>query len=99
MAETLPPVRIGTRRSKLAIVQAEGILNDLKKIAPNRTYEIVTLHTAGDRDESTALYEINAKSLWTTDLEEKLVSGDLDIIVHCLKGGYTYLPVNPSESN
>jgi hydroxymethylbilane synthase len=83
---SLAPVRIGTRRSNLAIVQTEGIRNDLKKIAPNRSYEIVSLHTAGDRDKSTALYEMNAKSLWTAELEEKLVSGELDIIVHCLKG-------------
>lgn len=89
MAETsptLPPVRIGTRRSNLAVVQAEGIRDSLKKIAPDRSYEIETLRTLGDRDQLTALYDFGAESLWTTELEEKLVSGEIDVIVHCLKG-------------
>lgn len=80
------PLRIGTRRSKLAIVQAEGIRASLQKIAPDRTSEIETLHTLGDKDKSTALYEFGAKSLWTSELEEKLTSGEIDVVVHCLKG-------------
>ncbi|KAJ5229749.1 hypothetical protein N7489_010457 [Penicillium chrysogenum] len=89
---TLPPLRIGTRRSNLAVVQAEGIRDSLKKIAPERSYEIETLRTLGDRDQLTALYDFGAKSLWTTELEEKLVSGELDVIVHCLKDMPTTLP-------
>jgi hydroxymethylbilane synthase len=81
-----PPLRIGTRRSNLAMVQAEGIRDSLQKIAPDRSYEIEALHTLGDRDQLTALYNFGAKSLWTTELEEKLTSGELDVIVHCLKG-------------
>lgn len=79
------PLRIGTRRSNLAVVQAEGIRNSLQKIAPDRTFEIETLHTLGDKDKSTALYNFGAKSLWTSELEEKLTSGELDVVVHCLK--------------
>lgn len=81
-----PPLRIGTRRSNLAVVQAEGIRDSLKKIAPGRSFEIEALRTLGDKDQSTALYSFGAKSLWTTELEEKLTSGELDVIVHCLKG-------------
>lgn len=83
---TQPPLRIGTRRSNLAVVQAEGIRDSLRKIAPGRSFEIETLRTLGDKDQSTALYDFGAKSLWTTELEEKLTSGQLDVIVHCLKG-------------
>ena len=90
MADTSPtaqlPLRIGTRRSKLAIVQAEGIRDNLKKIAPDLTYEIQALRTLGDKDKSTALYNFEGKNLWTTELEEKLNSGELDVVVHCLKG-------------
>lgn len=89
MAESSPvvqPLRIGTRRSNLAVVQAEGIRNSLQKIAPGRVFEIEALRTLGDKDQSTALYNFGAKSLWTTELEEKLTSGELDVIVHCLKG-------------
>lgn len=80
------PLRIGTRRSNLAVVQAEGIRDSLQKIAPGRSFEIEALRTLGDKDQSTALYNFGAKSLWTTELEEKLTSGELDVIVHCLKG-------------
>ncbi|EAW12180.1 porphobilinogen deaminase [Aspergillus clavatus NRRL 1] len=89
---SLPPLRIGTRRSKLAIVQAEGIRDNLQKLSPDRSFEIVTLHTLGDRDKSTALYSFGAKNLWTAELEEKLNSGELDVVVHCLKDMPTTLP-------
>ncbi|KAF4213460.1 hypothetical protein CNMCM8980_010547 [Aspergillus fumigatiaffinis] len=87
-----PPLRIGTRRSNLAMVQAEGIRDSLQKIAPERSYEIEALRTLGDRDQLTALYNFGAKSLWTTELEEKLTTGELDVIVHCLKDMPTKLP-------
>lgn len=90
----LPPLRIGTRRSNLAVVQAEGIRDSLQKLVPERSFEIVALRTLGDKDQSKALYSFGAKSLWTTELEEKLTSGELDVIVHCLKGEsvrYTHL--------
>lgn len=83
-----PPLRIGTRRSNLAVVQAEGIRDSLQRIAPDRSFEIEALRTLGDKDQSTALYSFGAKNLWTTELEEKLTSGQLDVIVHCLKGEF-----------
>lgn len=85
-------LRIGTRRSNLAVVQAEGIRESLRRIAPDRTYEIETLHTLGDKDKSTELYNFGAKNLWTSELEEKLTSGDLDVVVHCLKGTFGPIP-------
>ncbi|KAM0433302.1 hypothetical protein ACHAPT_004178 [Fusarium lateritium] len=89
---TQPPLRIGTRRSILAMVQAEGIRDSLQKIAPDRSFEIEALKTLGDKDKSTALYSFGAKNLWTTELEEKLTSGELDVVVHCLKDMPTKLP-------
>ncbi|OBT39885.1 hypothetical protein VE00_09050 [Pseudogymnoascus sp. WSF 3629] len=85
MAETstsMPPLRIGTRKSNLAVVQAEGIRDRLQKLAPGRTFEITALRTIGDKDQNTALYNFGAKSLWTSELEELLVSGKLDVVVH-----------------
>lgn len=81
-----PSLRIGTRRSNLAVVQAEGIRDSLQKIAPNQLFEIEAIRTLGDRDKLTALYEFGAKNLWTSELEERLTCGELDLIVHCLKG-------------
>lgn len=81
-----PPVRIGTRQSRLAMVQTEGVRDSLLRSAPGRAFEIEALRTLGDKDKVTALYEFGAKSLWTSELEELLVSGKLDVVVHCLKG-------------
>lgn len=68
------------------MVQAEGIRNSLQKICPGRKIEIEALRTLGDKDQKTALYNFNAKSLWTAELEDKLNAGELDVVVHCLKG-------------
>jgi hydroxymethylbilane synthase len=70
-------------------VQAEGIRDALQKLAPHRTFEIEALRTLGDKDKSTALYSFGAKNLWTTELEEKLTSREIDVVVHCLKGEYS----------
>lgn len=80
------PLRIGTRKSILAIVQAEGVRDKLQKLFPDRAFEIQALRTLGDRDKSTALYSFGEKSLWTAELEDSLNSGELHVIVHCLKG-------------
>ena len=89
---TAATIRIGTRRSALAVVQAEMVLADLKKSHPEVQYEIHAMSTMGDKDQVTALHEFGAKSLWTHELEAQLLEGKLDIIVHCLKDMPTQLP-------
>lgn len=84
------PIKIGTRRSALAQVQARWVEAELKKVHPDRTYEICPVLAQGDKDKVTPLQILsqgeNAKSLWTGELEAMLAAGDLDMIQHCLKG-------------
>ncbi|KNG47810.1 porphobilinogen deaminase [Stemphylium lycopersici] len=91
-----PPVNIGTRNSVLAQIQARSVEKTLKEAYPHRTYNICPVVVQGDRDKITPLQQLsqgeNAKSLWTGELESMLESGDLDIIVHCLKDMPTQLP-------
>ncbi|KID82858.1 Porphobilinogen deaminase [Metarhizium guizhouense ARSEF 977] len=89
---TRQPLRLSTRRSKLAVVQTEGIWDSLQRLLPSGTFEIEALHTLGDKDKSTALYDFGQKSLWTADLEEKLTLGQLDVVVHCLRDMPTSIP-------
>ncbi|TVY42882.1 Porphobilinogen deaminase [Lachnellula occidentalis] len=89
---TTTKMHIGTRRSALAVVQAELILAALKKAHPEIEYEIHAMATMGDKNQTTALHEFGAKSLWTHELEAQLLDGTLDIIVHCLKDMPTQLP-------
>jgi hydroxymethylbilane synthase len=79
-------ITIGTRRSKLARVQTDLVLAALQQEYPSYTYKIHAMDPLGDRDKITALYSFNAKSLWTHELEALLDVGELDLIVHSLKG-------------
>lgn len=83
---TQGPVKIGTRKSVLARVQTDIVCKELRKAWPDRKYEIHAMSTMGDNNQTTALHEFNAKALWTHELEALLEKGDLDLIVHSLKG-------------
>jgi hydroxymethylbilane synthase len=85
-----PTVNIGTRQSALAQIQARAVERALKDAYPDRTYKICPVLAQGDKDKITPLQQLsqgeNAKSLWTGELESMLEAGEVDIIVHCLKG-------------
>ena len=85
-------VNVGTRKSPLAMAQAEIVVNALQKAHPGYTFPIHGMTTTGDRDQNTALYNFGGKGLWTSQLEEKLVSNELDLVVHSLKDMPTTLP-------
>ncbi|MCC8932997.1 hydroxymethylbilane synthase [Rhizobium sp. 'Codium 1'] len=88
------PFRIGTRGSPLALAQASEtrarlmVAHDL----PEDMFEIVVLSTKGDRITDRALSEIGGKGLFTEELEEQLLAGDLDFAVHSSKDMPTRLP-------
>lgn len=86
-------VRIGTRRSALALKQVELVIAELQKSHPHIKFETVTVSVMGDRDKTTPLPNLG-KGLWTTELEAMLTSDspELDMIVHCLKDMPTTLP-------
>lgn len=92
------PINIGTRRSALAQIQARAVEKSLKDAYPDRSFNIVTVLAQGDKDKVTPLQQLsqgeNAKSLWTGELEAMLEAGDLDLIVHCLKGMFSVPHVN-----
>lgn len=85
-------LHIGTRQSALAVRQTEMVIEKLKTLRPDLNYEIHAMRTMGDKDQITALYNFGGKGLWTSELEAKLATGELDFIVHCLKDMPTVLP-------
>lgn len=85
-------VNVGTRQSPLAMAQAHIVVAALKLHHPEYTYEIHGMTTTGDRDQNTALYNFGNKGLWTSQLEERLVNKELDLVVHCLKDMPTVVP-------
>ncbi len=88
------PFRIGTRGSPLALAQAFETRTRLMAAhgLPEDMFEVVVLSTTGDRITDRSLSELGGKGLFTQELEEGLISGDLDFAVHSSKDMPTRLP-------
>ena len=78
-------IRIGTRKSALALWQAEHISAELQRLYPNITVELVHFNTKGDRILEKPLAQVGGKGLFTAELEEAMHKGNIDIAVHSLK--------------
>lgn len=86
-----PPIRIGTRASKLALVQArwtQGAICAALGEPPERKEAVaplVEITTSGDRIQDRRLLEVGGKALFTKEIEEALLEGRIDCAVHSLK--------------
>src|ERR671914_702288 len=76
-------LRIGTRRSRLALAQAEEVAGLLR--AQGHQVEPVPMTTAGDRGASPATSPAGAKGLFVAEITEALVRADVDLAVHSAK--------------
>lgn len=90
-------IKLGSRKSKLAVVQAEIVADHIKRCFPHLKSKIISLTTLGDQVQNKPLYSFGGKSLWTRELEILLLEpiGDyerIDLIVHSLKDMPTCLP-------
>ena len=78
---------IGTRKSKLALVQTDLVVKALATAFPDNVYAIKARDTAaGDVDKVTPFKDMPVKNIWTHELETLMVEGQLDFLVHSLKG-------------
>ena len=78
-------VRIGTRKSKLALAQTEMFANALKKRFDDIDTEIVCISTKGDKILDKPLAMIGGKGVFISELENALLSGAADMAVHSAK--------------
>ncbi len=85
-------IRIGSRKSNLALVQTHWVQAELQKAFPNITFEVQTMSTQGDRILDVALSKIGDKGLFTQELEDRMLSREVDFAVHSLKDLPTNLP-------
>ena len=76
---------IGSRKSRLAMVQSEFIASELSKLHSEFTFSIVNFDTKGDQILNIALPKICDKGLFTKELEDGLENGSVDLVVHSLK--------------
>jgi hydroxymethylbilane synthase len=83
---------IGTRASKLALVQTRIVSEALCRACPDVSVEIRRVVTAGDRRTSGRTSEEDAQGAFTRDIERKLLEGEIDLAVHSLKDMPVELP-------
>ncbi|HSK70756.1 MAG TPA: hydroxymethylbilane synthase [Pyrinomonadaceae bacterium] len=83
---------IGSRGSQLALWQTEFVKTKLQNLFPETEFEVRIITTKGDAILDTALSKIGDKGLFTKQIEDKLLSGEIDLAVHSLKDLPTRLP-------
>ncbi len=86
-------VRIGTRGSRLALIQAEMACRALEEAHTGIRTKLVVLHTKGDRILDKPLAEIGDKGLFVSEFEQAILDGRIDLAVHSAKD----LPMQTAE--
>lgn len=85
-------IRIGTRKSPLALVQAGAVRVKLESAWPGLACDLVPIITSGDKFTDKPLADIGGKALFTKEIEEALLDNRIEIAVHSMKDMPTVLP-------
>ena len=83
---------VGTRGSKLALVQTNWVVDELKKANPEIEFEVKIIKTKGDLVTHLPLHKIGDKGLFTKEIEQQLLDKEIDMAVHSMKDMPSYLP-------
>ena len=78
-------IRIGSRKSKLALVQTEIVKKKIEASFPGIRVEIVEMSTKGDELLDRSLTSFGGKGVFTKELEEALLDKEIDLAVHSAK--------------
>ena len=85
------PIRVGSRGSPLALIQDDEAIALLKAHHRGLEFEVVVVRTSGDANQTAPLAGMGL-GIFVSELEERLLSGELDLAVHSLKDMPTKLP-------
>ena len=85
---------VGSRDSKLAVLQTQLVMDMIKESNPNMELELVTMKTTGDRILNKTLDKIGGKGLFVKELDQALMEKSVDVTVHSLKD--LPMDVNPN---
>jgi len=83
---------VGSRGSKLAIIQSELVMSELAKRHPHVQFELLTVTTTGDRRKHAPLEQLGGEGVFVKELEDALSAGRVDLAVHSLKDMPTETP-------
>lgn len=75
---------VGSRKSKLALIQTHEVISQLKKLNPNDHYEIKTILTKGDVIHK-PIFMMNRKGIFEKEIDLAVLHGEIDFAVHSLK--------------
>lgn len=78
-------IRIGTRKSALAVAQTQLVADALTRFSPGMTAQLVKKQTEGDRVLNKPLLEFGGKGVFVTEFEDALLQGEIDLAVHSAK--------------
>jgi hydroxymethylbilane synthase len=85
-------IRIGTRSSALALWQAEWVKSEFEKRYPGMVVSLTKIKTTGDKILDVPLAQVGGKGLFVKEIEEAMLSNEIDIAVHSMKDVPTLFP-------
>lgn len=78
-------LRVGTRGSKLSLIQTDIVLDQLKRKDPNLIIDRKIIKTKGDEDQAAPIFSINQKGIFEREIDQAVIQGKIDLAVHSLK--------------
>ena len=78
-------LRVGTRGSKLSLVQTDMVLEQLKRKHSDLIVETKVIKTKGDEDQATPIFSINQKGIFEKEIDQAILGRKIDLAVHSLK--------------
>ncbi len=78
-------IRVGSRESRLAVVQSELVMDAIRAAHPEVELELVTMKTTGDKILDRTLDKVGGKGLFVKELDAALLDGRVDLTVHSCK--------------
>lgn len=85
MSQAPKHLRLGTRKSLLAMTQSTWVKTTLENLVPGLSVELVQIVTKGDRIQDVPLAKVGGKGLFVKEIEEALLRNEVDFAVHSLK--------------
>ena len=76
---------VGTRGSKLSLVQTNNVLESLKSLNPDLTFKVKVIKTLGDKEQITSLFSLDRKGIFEKEIDLAIEEGKVDFAVHSLK--------------
>jgi hydroxymethylbilane synthase len=83
---------VGSRGSPLALAQTNEVIHALRQLAPDLSCQVVAIKTRGDKSHESAEIPLEGKSVFTKEIEDLLLNGEIQFAVHSMKDLPTDLP-------